>query len=85
VLREYKVHNADVLLKQDVTIDEFIDVVEGNRKYMPALYVMNKIDQVSAICIYTYIYIYIYIYISYTYKCVSYHEHCVNIADTSQL
>jgi uncharacterized protein len=49
VLREYKVHNADVLLKQDVAIDEFIDVVEGNRKYMPALYVMNKIDQVSAI------------------------------------
>lgn len=47
ILREYKIHNADVILKQDVTVDEFIDVVEGNRKYMPCLYVMNKIDQLT--------------------------------------
>ncbi|CAM9443037.1 unnamed protein product [Chrysoparadoxa australica] len=47
VLKEYKVHNADVLLRQDITVDQFIDVVEGNRKYMPALYVMNKIDQLT--------------------------------------
>jgi ribosome-interacting GTPase 1 len=47
ILREYKVHSADVLLRTDITVDQFIDVVEGNRKYMPALYVMNKIDQVS--------------------------------------
>lgn len=46
VLREYRLHSCDVVVKEDVTIDQFIDVVEGNRKYMPALYVMNKIDQV---------------------------------------
>ena len=46
ILREYKCHNADVILKEDITVDQFIDVVEGNRKYIPALYVMNKIDQV---------------------------------------
>lgn len=46
ILREYKAHSADVILRADVTVDQFIDVVEGNRKYMPALYVMNKIDQV---------------------------------------
>lgn len=47
ILREYKCHNADVVLKEDITVDQFIDVVEGNRKYMPALYVMNKIDQLT--------------------------------------
>lgn len=46
VLREYRLHSCDVVLREDVTIDQFIDVVEGNRKYMPCLYVMNKIDQV---------------------------------------
>lgn len=46
VLREYRLHSCDVVLREDCTIDQFIDVVEGNRKYMPALYVMNKIDQV---------------------------------------
>ena len=42
-------HSCDVVLREDCTIDQFIDVVEGNRKYMPALYVMNKIDQVRGV------------------------------------
>mmetsp|Transcript_18595 Transcript_18595/g.27459 ORF Transcript_18595/g.27459 Transcript_18595/m.27459 type:complete len:374 (-) Transcript_18595:43-1164(-) len=47
IMREYKIHCADVLLREDITIDQLIDVIEGNRKYMPALYVMNKIDQLT--------------------------------------
>lgn len=47
ILKEYKVHNADVLIREDCTVDEFIDVVEGNRQYIPALYVYNKIDAIS--------------------------------------
>lgn len=31
ILQIYKVHNADVLVREDVTVDEFIDVVEGQR------------------------------------------------------
>ena len=31
----------------DYTIDQFIDIVVGNRIYMPCLYVFNKIDQIS--------------------------------------
>ena len=31
ILSEYKVHNADVILRCDATADEVIDVVEGNR------------------------------------------------------
>lgn len=47
IMQEYKIHNADVLLKEDITIDQFIDVVEGNRKYLPCLYVVNKVDNVT--------------------------------------
>ena len=47
VLHEYKIFNADVLLREDVTVDELIDVVEGNRIYVPCLRVYNKIDLLS--------------------------------------
>jgi len=47
VLHEYKIFNAEVVLRCDATVDEFIDVVEGNRKYMRCLYVYNKIDTLS--------------------------------------
>lgn len=47
ILKEYKVHNAEVLIREDCTVDEFIDVIEGNRQYIPALYVYNKIDAIS--------------------------------------
>ncbi|KAG1462278.1 hypothetical protein G6F56_005552 [Rhizopus delemar] len=47
VLSEYRIHNADVSFKEDSTIDDLIDVVEGNRIYIPAVYVLNKIDQIS--------------------------------------
>ena len=26
-------HNADVLVREDITVDDFIDVIDGNRKY----------------------------------------------------
>ncbi|KAJ1330379.1 hypothetical protein BSLG_009513 [Batrachochytrium salamandrivorans] len=47
ILSEYKIHNADISLRCDATADELIDVMEGNRAYIPALYVLNKIDQFS--------------------------------------
>lgn len=47
ILHEYRIHNADVTLRQDITADELIDVIEGNRVYMPCLYVLNKIDQLT--------------------------------------
>ena len=33
-----------MLFREDATVDEFIDVIEGNRKYIRCLYVYNKID-----------------------------------------
>jgi ribosome-interacting GTPase 1 len=34
-------------LSTQVTPDEFIDVLLGTRKYVPCLYVFNKVDAVS--------------------------------------
>ncbi|KAG6590754.1 putative GTP-binding protein [Phytophthora cinnamomi] len=47
ILHEYKIHNCEVLFREDCTTDDFIDVIEGNRKYVKCLYVYNKIDVVS--------------------------------------
>jgi small GTP-binding protein len=44
VLSEYKIHNAEVLIRERITLDELIDVVLGNRKYIHAITVVNKID-----------------------------------------
>ena len=42
-----EIFNCDVLIREDVTVDDFIDVIVGNRKYMPCLYCFNKIDQIT--------------------------------------
>ncbi|KAI5170239.1 hypothetical protein PAEPH01_1265 [Pancytospora epiphaga] len=47
ILHEFRISNADVTIQGDPTVDEFIDAAEGNRKYIPALYVLNKIDSIS--------------------------------------
>lgn len=47
ILKEYKVANADITFRQDCSVDQLIDVIEGNRKYIPALYVLNKIDTIT--------------------------------------
>lgn len=47
ILSEYRIHNADITLKYDATTEDLIDVIEGNRIYIPCIYVLNKIDQIS--------------------------------------
>lgn len=44
VCAEYRLSNADVHIRGDHTIDELIDVIEGNRIYVPCIFVLNKID-----------------------------------------
>ena len=46
ILSEYRISNADIILKEDSSCDDLIDVIEGNRVYIPCIYVLNKIDQV---------------------------------------
>jgi uncharacterized protein len=40
-------YNAEVIFQCDATVDELIDVLEGNRQYIPCLFVYNKIDTVT--------------------------------------
>ena len=47
ILKEFKIINADVVLRDDVTADEFLDVIEANKIYMPSLLVFNKTDLVT--------------------------------------
>ncbi len=34
-------------MNDDYDIDDLVDVIEGSRIYVPAIYVVNKIDQVG--------------------------------------
>ncbi len=47
ILSEYKIFNADLVFREDCTPDDLIDVIEGNRIYIPCIYVMNKIDAIT--------------------------------------
>ncbi|MFQ5910750.1 MAG: OBG GTPase family GTP-binding protein [Thermoplasmata archaeon] len=46
MLREWGYVNADVIVKEDITESRLIDFLAGNRAYMPAFVVLNKIDLV---------------------------------------
>ncbi|MCK4827607.1 50S ribosome-binding GTPase, partial [bacterium] len=41
------ISNADVLIRSVIDADDFIDVIEANKKYIPAITVLNKIDLVD--------------------------------------
>jgi len=42
ILSEYRIANADVAIRQpNATADDLVDVVEGNRVYIPAIYVSS--------------------------------------------
>ena len=44
ILKEFKIHNAEIVIREDITIDQLVDVLAGNRKYMPSIVVVNKSD-----------------------------------------
>ncbi len=43
ILMEY-MSNADVVIRDDLTAEELIDAVLGNRAYLPGILVVNKVD-----------------------------------------
>lgn len=47
VCYEYKMHNAEVLIREDISVDQLIDVIEGNRRYVTCFYVYNKVDLIT--------------------------------------
>ena len=48
IMKEFRLNNASIVIRDDVDADELIDVIEGNKKYVPAITVLNKIDLVDA-------------------------------------
>ncbi len=47
VLKEYRIINGYVTIKEDITVERLIDALEGNRTFLPSLIVLNKADLVS--------------------------------------
>ncbi len=47
ILKEFRIFNADVLIREDITADQLIDVIESNKIYIPSIVVVNKIDLVT--------------------------------------
>ncbi|MDH5400887.1 MAG: GTP-binding protein [Candidatus Heimdallarchaeota archaeon] len=47
IMNEYRLINANITIRSDISDDQLIDVLEGNRVYIPAFIVLNKIDLVS--------------------------------------
>lgn len=47
ICHEYRIPNATFSIRCDATVDDIIDIIEGNRIYIPALYILNKIDQIT--------------------------------------
>lgn len=44
ISREFGIINADIIIRQDLTPESFIDGLLGNRVYLPAIFVINKSD-----------------------------------------
>ncbi|ELP91788.1 developmentally-regulated GTP-binding protein, putative [Entamoeba invadens IP1] len=46
-LKEYKILNADVYCDCDASVQDLIDAIDQSCKYIPCIYVVNKIDQMN--------------------------------------
>ncbi len=48
IMAEYRIHNAEVLLRDDIVLEELIDVLAKNRVYKKAIVILNKTDSASS-------------------------------------
>lgn len=47
IMEAYGVSNGSILIREDINDDQLIDVLTGNRRYVPSLVVLNKVDLVN--------------------------------------
>jgi len=47
ILKEFRFDNSSIVIREDITDDQLIDAIEGNKKYIPAITVLNMIDMVN--------------------------------------
>src|SRR3989338_8009993 len=48
ICREMRINNAQIVIREDISADQLIDAIEKNKKYVPGVIVVNKIDMVTA-------------------------------------
>jgi len=44
VLKEFTMNNTSIVIRQDISVDQLIDAIQGNRVYVPSLIIVNKSD-----------------------------------------
>ncbi|VVB58915.1 GTPase Obg [Candidatus Anstonella stagnisolia] len=47
VINEYGIHNGSIVFREDVSIDQLVDYMAANRRYVNSVTVLNKTDLVS--------------------------------------
>ena len=47
ILNIYKINHGSVIIREDITDDQLIDVIADNRRYIQSVTVLNKIDLVN--------------------------------------
>jgi len=47
ILGEFRIRNAEVVVREDITSDDLVDHLAGNRVYIPAVAIVNKVDLVG--------------------------------------
>ena len=48
IMREFRINSAEVLIRSVIDADDFIDCIEGNKKYLPAIVCLSKCDLATA-------------------------------------
>lgn len=47
ICKEMRLSNVDIVIRTPITADQLIDVIEGNKHYIPGIVVLNKIDMIA--------------------------------------
>lgn len=47
IMNVYKINHGSIVIREDITADQLIDVIAGDRRYIPSITVLNKIDLVN--------------------------------------
>ncbi len=47
IAREFGFHNGSIVFREDASVDQLIDVLAGNRVYLPAIFVVNKSEMLT--------------------------------------
>jgi len=47
IMKEFRLNNANIVIRENIDVDQLIDAIEGNKKYIPLIVALNKVDMVN--------------------------------------